>query len=350
MPETFDPSWEYYVPDSEVEELFKKSEEITNEELVVELVVKQHDRNYVSMMVTNSKGNAITYDKKALAPVCIKSKEPTICKCLNCAYVFNSDTGFREYCTRQCRYDYLSERGLLRTHHKNCKVCDREYTTWYEKSTTCSLQCRSIRKKEVCARRRIIVEKACERCSKIFKTRNAKQRRCSRSCLGKIRDIPDKACLHCSKVFSPYRKELKFCSTVCAGIYNNKQKIHIYTKNCHRCGREFKTRRNKRIQCSKKCNGGIRQYGERACISCNKIFLPSVKTGKYCTKECCNEHQKRLAEELRKQQYEANSVGAIHPCHQCGKEIPKYRSNKIYCCKLCNQNAQNIKFRRKNNQ
>jgi hypothetical protein len=129
-------------------------------------------------------------------------------------------------------------------------------------------------------------------------------------------------CLNCGKSFEVLpcqirRGEGKYCSTKC--YHDSHKSTRTCQATCAECGNTFVVRKceleqGKGKYCSKKCHGISKTKSAmvvRVCLNCGKTFHKQISyiklgSGKYCSKRCFDEAQR---------------VGAVHHCENCGKEF-----------------------------
>lgn len=60
-------------------------------------------------------------------------------------------------------------------------------------------------------------------------------------------------------------------------------------KKCKKCGKNFKTKENRQVYCSRKCAAGARRENNiknRTCYACGKKFKPAFVGEKFCSDKC----------------------------------------------------------------
>lgn len=120
---------------------------------------------------------------------------------------------------------------------------------------------------------------------------------CSRTCYDIFRANPKRIllnviCSQCGQKIQKYRnkRNIYFCDKKCKDLYYDK----IFTISCVICG---KLTQNEKY-CSEACHyiglqGPKLERSQFKCILCNKEFI-SLKTRKYCSRTCKDQHQKEL--------------------------------------------------------
>lgn len=108
---------------------------------------------------------------------------------------------------------------------RECRICNREYTTFFASSVYCSETCREIGTEQVVLsnRKKKIIHKNCNRCSRDFNTKQPEKEVCE-SCLSQIDESSYKAyCYHCKSVFYTIDLSKTYCSRKCSQILFRKE-------------------------------------------------------------------------------------------------------------------------------
>jgi DNA-directed RNA polymerase subunit RPC12/RpoP len=152
-------------------------------------------------------------------------------------------------------------------------------------------------------------------------------------------------CAHCGATFEHWSdRDRKFCTDSCAQYRVRKTKS---TKNlqriCHTCGKHFQILQETRITknglmqghgkyCSRECkwnDSEIRKkppvLKQHSCIVCDKIFEPSKKSQKKCSREC-RLRFRRNAQKIPKEEI---------ACGNCGKAFLASARTQRFCSRQC---------------
>jgi hypothetical protein len=132
-------------------------------------------------------------------------------------------------------------------------------------------------------RPRVLSDKKCETCGKLYWPATRFSRYCSRECWpgGRPIIIPDKICPACGKIFHPHPKEKKFCSRKCV------QLPRMPDRPCERCGKIFTPIRETHRFCSTNCAPSRpRNWKDRACETCGEMFRPKKNGQRFHSRAC----------------------------------------------------------------
>jgi len=184
-----------------------------------------------------------------------------------------------------------------RTVTKICNNCGKEYRVRpgdADVQQFCSMECAFPPR----------IEHTCAACGKpilLPVSRKATHFFCSRECQ-RVPCIPTK-CAECGKEYLiSGNGGKKFCSKECRNARNRREQVHKkspkrFSRICPKCGKEFHTRSNHQIYCSRGCASSNNHTGEKSpvwkepvsytCQFCGKVT--KVKPGRiqtYCSNEC----------------------------------------------------------------
>lgn len=144
------------------------------------------------------------------------------------------------------------------------------------------------------------VIKNCKICNKEFTTKNTKRglkkQCCSPSCsckLGQMNNIGETKCAICSKEITGSKSAI----TQGLPLYCQDCTEYRYKRKCEKCNEEFMSKKSDTRFCSRKC---INEYNrdntiELQCAHCKEMYIQStfnVYSGKnnYCSKRCSDNH------------------------------------------------------------
>ena len=142
-----------------------------------------------------------------------------------------------------------------------------------------------------------------------------------------------KKCAYCNKEFEPEFRNQKYCCKDCQKNAANARKRKKYEKiQCQNCGKWFAPSKKTSKFCCDKCRSTYlekhrkkRQYKTK-CAYCGKeIIVSRNPTKKEPLRFCCKEHIDLYRKEHSEQR----------KCPTCGKLFVPYRSNHIFCSRLC---------------
>ena len=157
-----------------------------------------------------------------------------------------------------------------------------------------------------------------------------------------------KKCLQCNNDFIPKRKDSRFCSAHCLGRFYYIRKIEkniIKTRNCLRCGKEFKTTTSQK-HCSVKCWHKPKMV--KICPTCKHEFFPKHSKIKFCSFKCFSNFYAPNSENAKRRYEEIKASRRIIKkqivCIHCKKEFIGYTHQK-YCSHTCKQSYQKILYR-----
>ena len=125
-----------------------------------------------------------------------------------------------------------------------------------------------------------------------------------------------KPCATCGELFQPKTSREKYCS----------EKCKRGTAVCVGCGKEFlKTKGTTGLYCSPACwyeAPGKHTFPEQACLVCGKMFFPTHKGQKYCSRDCADVGRRKPM--------------TTEKCPICGVAITyKPGRERIYCSRSC---------------
>jgi len=134
-------------------------------------------------------------------------------------------------------------------------------------------------------RPRVLVDRHCDTCGKIYRPPDRYSKYCSLKCRpGRPLRRPDINCPNCGKLFHTRYDKQKYCSKECSKVRYKSTP----PKQCLACGTTYSPWRNSQKYCSIKCTPGRpRTFGDRNCKTCGKTFHPKKKAGQiYCSRPC----------------------------------------------------------------
>lgn len=109
-----------------------------------------------------------------------------------------------------------------------------------------------------------------------------------------------------------------------------------YKKTCVQCGKDYSTRYDKQLYCSKQCGSNSRKK-EFVCLSCGKNFTaPTCKKRVYCSRKCGSNSPKAKEHMLNLQNRRRNDI-------EYGE---KWRKNMAIANKLADHSAQIARFKK----
>ena len=230
MPTEFSPEWEYYVADSEVEEIFVKNKD---EPYTLESVfgsTKFDPRSKINR--TNNHGMIVT-------------RYPNSCN---------------------TKFGRMKKTREERTLRKKCLVCGgifEYYPSCHKNRKYCSHKCRGIGKRKPKSDKVVrnnVYAKTCLMCRcKFTPERSHQQLYCCVSCRKAgmrergIKFVEERKCPRCDTAFKPKNNRTVYCSQKC-GAANNGRKKSVPQIPCGFCGKMWYRTRNKKLYCSRKCS------------------------------------------------------------------------------------------------
>lgn len=288
MPEELSSDWEYFVPDSEIQELL--DEEAQYLSCIDQLPTvddgnkkfrldgfRLGDPNHSFNRLSSERITERDFKRLTRNEVQLFDRE-----CANslCAYVFKPRTETNVYCSLDC---FHKERYKDRTvYEKTCarNDCARTFKTVREQQIYCSSDCvrfSFLRKRfkfdETCIRTDgqmkgapITHHRICQnvKCNKPYYATRFKQKYCGMRCrpipepgTGCIRKRLEKrncANIDCQKEFQPKRGPVRYCGAKCRGIQMARERGNLLAVvNCVKCKEPFKKKYHYQEYCSLKC-------------------------------------------------------------------------------------------------
>ena len=119
------------------------------------------------------------------------------------------------------------------------------------------------------------------------------------------------------------------------------------TKTCGPvCSYELNRRRNQKAYMAKR---QLQAMHERACLRCEKIFLPSRVDQKFCSAECGKAYRTIVQRRIRNGEtisdLRVRSYG-IGVCSVCGDKFQKHSANHAVCSRECRAELEDMRRRR----
>lgn len=350
MPEQFDPEWEYFVPDAEVQEA------IDNDRSYIHYTHIPFDEesagggNVSSGFSINSSPNAFTFQ----APERIGASFQREVKyyppkdCLKCGYTFNPRNERNVYCSRGCFEERVRPVKVYDVICANSH-CQTQFKTLDQKRRYCCRDCFSIDRfnKELDVRscdgklkgslftHRTFICKN-QNCRREFNAKRSNQVYCSRECYpgGNLRKLKVRPCAYsqCQVIFQPKRNSSTYCSKACS------RRAVV-----ERLGIALQDRT---IICFN--------------LECRKKFQTVRKTVRFCSPACGSKYYQRLKEDESKQQAE-NAVNQssvkleiIGTCVRCDGPISVSEESKkgnwkkkVYCSQRCRHLVRQQRYEQK---
>lgn len=215
--EQFDPEWEYFQADPEIEELVYSRPG----RMFTRLPVDKDEKTGRMVLRGIRVGHDPNWDHTWQEPypqVIAKSLPPVTCP--TCRYTFNPTTPGRKFCSRRCS--------------------NQDYRVPPEKRP-----------------KKTLTPKACSRCGILFQPETSRRRYCSRRCAwtnnGKNRlmiSLP-KVCRFCEKPFTTWKEVKVFCSERCGRAHRVSRTL---PRKCGICSMEFRSEAPTQLFCSSKCS------------------------------------------------------------------------------------------------
>jgi hypothetical protein len=323
MPEEFDPAWEYYTGDFEVEEILADNNNSRSDHRIP-YAVDGKGRNILSgFRVGNPKGGIFRlafgkYEQQ-------KSTYRCPIDCVKCGWTFNPRTNKQRFCSRYC---FIGRERLERlSYSKLCanSLCGNPFCTRIDTRKYCSSECAlisrfggesNVRSYDNLPKGSIVLnkERTCNnlKCHKKFIARRVSQKYCSIYCNPGRSDnkLSEKQCQECKFMFQPIRSWIRFCSRRCSRIYLVKTNgqygnINSIKRNCQMCFTEFIVKYHTNRFCSPSCGGKYYSTSVKLtelsqdeinagmCEICHgkveiKQSVGRWKYKKYCSKRCKN--------------------------------------------------------------
>lgn len=203
-------------------------------------------------------------------------------ECQQCGKIFETKLIIKKWCSVRCRGNYWGSqnrekiRQVSRKYPGVCHYCGKEYYATMKISKYCSQEC-YIKSKNKTLKR-------CCYCGKEFR-KNSQSTYCSKDCMNKQIILKKmKICEVCGKVFKSRDIKQKACSKYCAYVLyseSNKgvpKKKRIEGKKCKQCGKEYIAYYDKQYYCSRKCRA----------LNWNRKTLTKIITCKICDVQFCN--------------------------------------------------------------
>ena len=166
---------------------------------------------------------------------------------------------------------------------KRCENCWNVFYAAKSKGKYCSKKCSGEVRKKI---------KICPTCWVEFHSKWTIY--CSHQCYAKSRILPDRECLICWKLFHPNEASQRYCSNACWWVA---QRRHG-TRLCPTCNIEFKATFKWQKHCSSDCYNKSREVKEKKCVVCWKIFKPYINSIITCSKECHSKYKKQLRDDM----------------------------------------------------
>lgn len=254
MSEQFNPEWEYWVPDEEIQE-----------------IAFNHRLDGFDGLSLNPESFS---DKQILTGIRFGKGNPD-----NCRFKLGKEKRTREY----------NDLPIVKC------VCGELFKCRKRDSKYCSIHCRLMYNQ---------FDAQCSNCYSSFR-KNSPNRCivwCSDECRREILSRTSIKCMrgNCKKRFNVSRDNTKYCSHVCylKSIRTDRVvKPHYKSLPEKRCantkckGVMFQPSRSVRLYCSKSCASLVRKkYGDKECawFECMKRFVPVNKNVVCCSKSCSN--------------------------------------------------------------
>jgi len=107
--------------------------------------------------------------------------------------------------------------------------------------------------------------------------------------------------------------------------------MSVYSK-CSVCGRVKVNCNNDRGYICSECKALNKKFKEtKECLYCKRDFIVKRITQKFCSNECRDRAHKAI--------YNNKSAHYDKVCKSCNKKFHTVKQNKLYCCKLCYNEA-----------
>jgi hypothetical protein len=159
----------------------------------------------------------------------------------------------------------------------NCKECDKPFIPKSSRQKFCYPSCaKRYHNKSV-----IITERRCKLSDKIFHVKHnyRKQKFCSISCSRQyaikypeeVRILLEKTCEECYKLFQSKRIEQRFCCNICVSRYCGRARTKLLERTCAECNNMFKP-----------INSTVTMDNAKEPITLKSKTIPISKKCKYC--------------------------------------------------------------------
>ena len=164
--------------------------------------------------------------------------------------------------------------------------------------------------------------------------------------------MKERICITCGKSFTPRCGTHTHCNE-CSGEKHTRTYPQTFT--CEWCGKVFvATNGHHHRFCSRTCFGKERssrkipkkpkEKSKKTCERCGSIFVTSLSSQKYCSRQCCNEENKRQ----HREQWAKDYIPKTYICKECGTAFTTECGNthSVFCCLSCaDKNARRIEHK-----
>jgi len=274
--------------------------------------------------------------------------------CKYCNKEFTTTNNKKIYCSKNCGAYYVRDHKN-ELYKFNCKNCNIEFESRDQTKVFCSPNCN----RKYYAKNPIKHEYnlICNNCGKPFTkilsdnpNLNDENHYCSQSCVvlhkNKIGIGIKYSCKQCNKEFDQIHKRHFFCTLECKRIYNTVNGPRKIV-NCSFCNKEIERPRSLKRDnffCSIECESNFRieqANDTRNCETCNKEFY--CKKGdklRFCSYECQAIWQRiyRSGKNHPSYKFDITDEERIKLCETCGNPMigtPKSFEIQKYCSRKC---------------
>lgn len=217
MPEQFNPAWEYYTADPEVEEVLIESTPDRSDRIDMAIDSRTGRFGMTGMAVMSHPDRY-----RSRWPVrreFIKEARPDR-KCKQCGCLFHPRNDESKYCSALCF-------GLTRrvnNPQRACKACGRVFYNRLAWVKYCSAVCVSNGKELL-----LKTERKCGSCGESFHSRFNDKRFCSLTCRDKATPrktfFGRRVCEWCRGEYNAKTEKARFCSLRCSGLFSRQKRV-----------------------------------------------------------------------------------------------------------------------------